>query len=112
MKEGRKWKRVRELNFRDLDSINAQDIEQLYVFKQSLELHGAAHGLRARSTLFSLPGKGSDVRAPGPITFVPRCPWSPKPHPAPGHPPAISQTGPSAHILVKPDSMLHAAIKH
>lgn len=36
--------------------------------------------------LFSLPGRGNDVWRPGPITFVPRCPWSLKPTQPPASP--------------------------
>ena len=36
--------------------------------------------------LFSLPGRGSDVWRPGPITFVPRHPWALKPTQPPASP--------------------------
>lgn len=36
--------------------------------------------------LFSLPGRGNDVWRPGPITFVPRCPWALKPTQPPASP--------------------------
>lgn len=75
-----KWKTTvtavkKKLDSKDLDPINPQDMQQLYVFKLSLELHSTGLSPCGCTTLFSLPGTGNYISNCSPIAFVPPRTW-------------------------------------
>lgn len=76
-----KWKttvtavKKKKLDSKDLDSISPQDMQQLYVFKLSLELHSTALSPCGCTALFSLPGTGNYISSCSPIAFVPQRTW-------------------------------------